>query len=74
MAQTSTVQSPTFTQIVEKLQTLSEAELKLAYVRLFKDDLNNQWKKLSEQSSLNEVSEKEIDAAFLKSRYPNKYA
>ncbi len=37
MSQTSTAQSPTFTQIVEKLQTLSEAELKLAYVRLFKD-------------------------------------
>ena len=30
MAQTSTIQSPTFTQIVEKLQTLNEAELKQA--------------------------------------------
>jgi predicted transcriptional regulator len=30
MAQTSTVQSPTFTQLVEKLQTLNEAELKQA--------------------------------------------
>ncbi len=39
MAQTSTVQSPTFTQIVEKLQTLNEAELKQAYVCLFKADL-----------------------------------
>jgi hypothetical protein len=74
MEQTSTVKSPTFKQIVEKLQTLNEAELKQAYVRLFNDDINNQWKKLSEESSLNEVSEEEIDAAFLKSRYPNKYA
>ena len=30
MPQTSTVQSPTFTQIVEKLQTLSDGELKQA--------------------------------------------
>ena len=74
MGQTSTKESSTFTQIVERLQTLSEAELKLAYVRLFQDDLNKQWQKLSESSSLKQIDEAEIDAAFLKSRYPNKYA
>ncbi len=74
MGQTSRVQSPTYLKIVEKLQTLTESELKLAYTRLFQDDLNRQWQMLSEGSSLNQVAEEDIDAAFLKSRYPNKYA
>jgi len=74
MGQTSRALSPTYLKIVEKLQTLSEAELKLAYTRLFQDDLNRQWQILSEGSNLNQVEEEEIDAAFLKSRYPNKYA
>jgi hypothetical protein len=61
----------TFALIVDKLRKLDEAELKLAYIRLFKEDILTEWKALTENMDLMEVSEDEITEAFFKQRYPS---
>lgn len=60
----------TFALMVDKLRKMDEAELKLAYIRLFKEDILEQWKVLTEEMKLMEVPEDEITEAFLKQRYP----
>ena len=74
MKYVSETQSTLLTKMINKLSVLNEAELRLAYMKLFQEELNYEWQKLSDSSNLANISEKEIDEAILKMRHPHKYA
>ena len=61
----------TFARIVDKLRTMDEAELKLAYLRLFKSDLAKEWENITSEMDFSNVSDEEIVAAIQKTRYCN---
>ncbi len=58
-----------FTQIVEKLRTKTDAELKLLYMQFFKDDFIEEWKKITEEADFSSVTDEEIMAAIKNKRY-----
>ena len=62
--------SSTLEKIVEKLRTMDEGELKLEYIRLFKDDLNRDWGSLTTGSDIEDITDEEIVAIIQKKRYP----
>lgn len=64
-------QTSTFAQMVDKLRDKSEAELKVLYLRLFKNELNKEWKNIVKDSSLKNVTEKDIIKIIQKNRYNN---
>jgi len=59
----------TFAQIVDTLRDKSEVELKMLYLRFFKNDLKNEWKNITKNSSLKKVSEVDIIKVIQKNRY-----
>lgn len=59
----------TFALIVDKLRTMDEAELKLAWLRLFKNELSKEWEKITTQIDFSNVSDEEIVAAIQSNRY-----
>ena len=64
-------QSSTFAQMVDKLRDKSEAELKILYLRLFKNELKNEWKEIVKDSSFKKISEEDIIKVIQKNRYSN---
>jgi len=62
-------QPSVFAQMVDKLRNKSEAELKMLYLRFFKNDLKNEWKTTVKDSNLKKVSEGDIIKAIQKNRY-----
>jgi hypothetical protein len=61
----------TFARMVDKLRLMNDAELKLAYIRLFKDDLAKQWEEITSKATFSEASDSDIVAAIQEGRYPN---
>lgn len=61
----------TFARMVDKLRTMDEAELKLAYLRLFKNDLAKEWESITSEMDFSMISDEEIVAAIQKTRYGN---
>jgi hypothetical protein len=62
-------QPSVFAQMVDKLRNKSEAELKMLYLRFFKNDLKNEWKTTVKDSNLKKVSEGDIIKTIQKNRY-----
>ena len=62
-------QPSTFAQMVDQLRTKSEAELKMLYLQFFKNDLNEEWKSITESADFKNVSEEDIVKAIQKNRY-----
>lgn len=62
-------QPSAFAQIVDKLRSKSEAELKILYVRFFKKELQNQWKAITKEGNLKKISEADLIKAIQKNRY-----
>lgn len=70
MSDTKLIQQPSaFAQIIDTLRNKSEAELKLLYLRFFKNDLKNEWKEITKDSNLKKASEADIIKAIQKNRY-----
>lgn len=63
-----------FAQIVDKLRGMSEEELKVLYIQLFKDEIAKDFEQISYEMTFANTTDEDIDMAFLKSRYPEKYA
>ena len=61
----------TFARMVDKLRTVDKAELKLAYLRLFKNDLAKEWESITSEMDFSKISDEEIVAAIQKTRYGN---
>jgi hypothetical protein len=65
------VQQPSvFAQIVDKLRTKSEAELKMIYLQLSANDLTEEWKNIMEEADFRNATEEDIIKAIQKNRYP----
>lgn len=64
-------QPSAFTQLVDKLRTKSEAELKMLYLRFFQKELLSEWKTITKEANLKNVSEDDIIKAIQKNRYRN---
>lgn len=58
-----------FAQMVDKLRTKSDAELKLLYMQFFKDDFINEWKQLTNEADFSHVTDEEIIKAIEAKRY-----
>ena len=63
----------TFALMVDKLRMMDEAELKLAYIKLFKNELAKEWEAITSQANFEDVTDKEIVAAIQKKRYGKAY-
>lgn len=67
-----TKQAPSlFALIVDKLRYMDEAELKLAYIKLFRKELEEEWKDITAGADFSKVTDKEIEEAIQKERYGN---
>ena len=62
----------TFARMVDKLRLLNEAELKLAYIRLFEEEITAKWKVLIEEMNFGDVTDEQIATAFHNQRYLSK--
>jgi len=62
-------QPSTFAQMVDQLRTKSEAELKMLYLQFFKNDLNEEWKNITQSADFKNTSEEDIIKAIQKNRY-----
>lgn len=62
----------TFARMVDKLRLMNEAELKLAYIRLFKNEIETDWKVLCEQMNFGDATDEEIIAAMQRKLHPTK--
>ncbi|MBN8859627.1 MAG: hypothetical protein J0H29_14620 [Sphingobacteriales bacterium] len=60
-----------FALIVDKLRYMDEAELKLAYIKLFRKELEEEWKNITKEADFSKVTDKEIQDAIQKERYEN---
>ncbi len=58
-----------FAQLVDRLRSKSDEELKMLYLRLFVDDLKKEWADFTAESDFGSVSEEDIVKAIQKSRY-----
>lgn len=62
-------QPSVFAQMVDKLRTKSEAELKIIYLRFFQKELKSEWKTITKEANFKKVSEDDIIKAIQKNRY-----
>jgi hypothetical protein len=69
--QASRQEPSVFALIVDKLRYMDEAELKLAYVKLFRKELEEEWKDITKEADFSKVTDKEIQDAIQKERYGN---
>lgn len=69
MQRIETSQPSVFAQMVDGLRNKSEEELKLLYLRFFASDLANEWKAITSDTNLENVSEEDIIRAIRKNRY-----
>jgi N6-adenosine-specific RNA methylase IME4 len=69
-----TMQQPApsvFSQMVDRLKDKSEEELKLLYLKFFGNDLNDEWKEITNAADFNNATEEDIVEAIQKNRYSN---
>jgi hypothetical protein len=64
----------TFARMVDKLRLMNEAELKLAYIRLFKEDLAKQWETITSEATFGDSTDEDIVTAIQEARYPKENA
>ena len=62
----------TFARIVDKMRTMDEAELKLLYIQLFKDDLIKEGNEITSKMNFGNATDEDIVNAIQKRRYPAK--
>lgn len=62
----------TFARLVDKLRLMDEGELKLAYIRLFKNEIEADWKNLIEEMNFGNTTDDEIIEAFQRKLHPAK--
>jgi hypothetical protein len=58
-----------FAQMVDKLRTKSEAELKMLYMQIFATELKNEWQDITAEAGFKETSEEDIIKAIQQKRY-----
>ena len=58
-----------FAQMVDKLRTKTDAELKLIYMQFFKDDFVKEWEKITGEADFSHVSDEEILKVIEGKRY-----
>lgn len=64
------IQPPSaFAQIVDQLRNKSERELKLLYLRLFQNELQDEWKAITKDANFKNSTENDIIKAIKKNRY-----
>lgn len=66
--QDSKQEPSTFALIVDRLRYMNEAELKLAYVKLFRKELEEEWKSITSQADFGNITDKELLDAIQKER------
>ncbi len=64
-------QPSTFAQMIDQLRNKSDAELKMLYLQFFKNDLNEEWKNITQSSDFKNTTEEDIIKAIQKNRYGN---
>ena len=69
---TTTEQVSTFAQIVDRLRDKSEEELKLLYIKIFRDDLVKKWEDLTSEMNFGDATDDDIVKAVQKNRYSQK--
>ena len=62
-------QPSTFARIVDKLRFMDEAELKLAYMKLFKKEIEEEWARITSDADFGDTTDDEIVAAIQRKRY-----
>lgn len=64
------IQPPSaFAQIVDQLRNKSERELKMLYLRLFQNELQDEWKAITKDANFKNSTENDIIKAIKKNRY-----
>jgi len=58
-----------FAQMVDKLRNKSEEELKMLYLKFFSDELNEEWKSITGETSFGAVTDEKIVQKIQKDRY-----
>lgn len=71
MKQGSKQEPSVFALIVDKLRYMDEAELKLAYLKLFRKELEEEWKNITGEADFSKVTDKEISGAIQDERFGN---
>ena len=66
-------QPSVFAQVIDKLRTKSEAELKMIYLQLSANDLAEEWKSITAEADFKNATEEDIIKAIQKNRYPGQY-
>ena len=61
----------TFAKMVDKLRTKSEDELKMLYIKLFSNELIEEWNNITSDNDFNNTNEEVIIKAIQKNRYKN---
>ncbi len=64
-------QPSTFARIVDKLRFMDEAELKLAYMKLFKKEIEEEWTRITSDANFGDTTDEEIVAAIQRKHYAN---
>lgn len=60
-----------FAQMIDKLRGKSEEELKMLYLKLFADELIDEWKAMMDKTDFSKATDEEIIQAIIKNRYSN---
>jgi hypothetical protein len=63
-------QPSVFAQVIDKLRTKSEAELKMIYLQLSANDLTGEWKNITEEADFSNATEEDIIKSIQRNRYP----
>lgn len=58
-----------FAQIVDKLRTKTDTELKMLYMQFIKVDFIAEWQKIASEADFSQVTDEEIVAAIESKRY-----
>ena len=58
-----------FAQMIDKLRSKSEEELKMLYLKFFSGELNDEWKDLAGEADLAAATDEDIIEAIKKNRY-----
>jgi hypothetical protein len=58
-----------FAQLVDRLRSKSDDELKSLYLRFFADDLENEWTAITSDADFGNATEEDIVKAIQKTRY-----
>lgn len=66
---TATEQISTFAQIVDKLRNKSEDDLKLLYIKFFRDEIVKNWEHLTSEMNFGDATDEDIVESMQKKRY-----